>query len=193
MRKRLVILGVCITLPIAALIWAVLIPPGLHRWDRAAYESCNAKLKQIYAAQLMWCDDRGGDTNMQVSIADLVGPDGYFRTPPTCPEGGSYTLGRAGDYPRCSISMHSMDFGRVIVLDEAGAPMAGVEVSLELPGKRPRHCQTDHVGGTWLTSLPASEATAWDGGKVSAQRYGYGSSTVELPSKWPIQIVLRHQ
>jgi hypothetical protein len=193
MRKRLVILGLFVVFPIAALIWAVLIPPGLARWDRAAYESCNAKLKQIYAAQLIWCDDHGGDTNMLVSIADLAGPDGYFGKPPACPEGGTYTLGRVGDYPQCSIPMHSMEFGRVVVLNESGAPMAGAEVSLRLPNKPPRHCRTDHTGAAFLTAFPASEATAWAGGKVSAQHSGYDLSTVELPSKWPVLIVLKRQ
>jgi hypothetical protein len=188
MRRRLAIIGLCaaglcVALPIAiaVLMWAL--HPRFAPRGRAAYESCNAKLKQIYWAQLMWCEDKGGDTNMLVSIADLVGTNAYFSKPPACPEGGSYTLGRAGDYPQCSIPMHSLEFGRVIVANEAGAPMAGVEVSLELPGKPPRHCQTDHTGATWLTRFPASE--------VSVEHSGYRSSTIELPSKWPIRIVLQ--
>ena len=114
-----------------SLRWAL--HPRFAPRGRAAYESYNAKLKQIYWAQLIWCEDNGGDTNMLVSIADLVGTNAYFSKPPVCPEGGRYTLGRAGAYPQCSIPMHSLEFGRVVVVNEAGAPMAGVEVSFELP------------------------------------------------------------
>jgi hypothetical protein len=78
-----------------------------HR-DVTAYESCIAKLKNIHGAKQTWALEQKKTTEDVPTDADLFGPNAYMREKPQCPQGGHYTLGRVGEYPRCSISGHTL-------------------------------------------------------------------------------------
>src|SRR5215471_12098522 len=93
--------------------------------SQSSYASCITILRQIDAAEQQWGLDHNKSTNDIPTWTDLVGPDRYMREMPVCPQGGTYTLSRVGDYPRCSIPMHSLYFGMVAVVDETGAPISG--------------------------------------------------------------------
>jgi len=41
--------------------------------------------------------------------ADLFGPDKYIETKPSCPAGGTYTLGSVREKPTCSIPDHVLE------------------------------------------------------------------------------------
>lgn len=191
LRTRTKIISAGAVLIFGFFIWAIFIPPGLGRWSKAAYESCNAKLKTIYVAQLMWCEDHGGDTNLIVTPADLAGSNGYFKKLPSCPEGGTYMFRKAGEYPRCSIPMHSLEFGRVLIVDVGGSAIPDARVTLTLPGKPSRTLTTDRNGETWLTDFPASEANAWDRGVVSVLRSNQSAQSIALPTNWPLRIAIK--
>jgi len=69
---------------------------------------CIANLKQLCGAKATWALEANKATNDVPTDADLFGPAAYIRTKPTCPQGGTYTLGRVDEDPRCSILMHNL-------------------------------------------------------------------------------------
>src|SRR5436190_23764063 len=108
---------------------------GLKRFIRtrsvSSYASGITLLREIDGAKQQWALEHSKATNDIPTWADLVGPDLYMRQKPICPQGGTYTLGRVDEYPRCSIVMHSLNFGMVAVVDETGAPLGGAYVSVQ--------------------------------------------------------------
>jgi hypothetical protein len=67
---------------------------------------CCSNLKQIDAGKQMWVIEQHKTTNDVPTWDDLKT---YFRrdVPPECPNGGSYTIGRVGDMPTCSVAEHT--------------------------------------------------------------------------------------
>ncbi len=68
--------------------------------------TCFANLKQIDAGKQMWVIEQHKTTKDVPTWDDLRT---YFRgeVPPKCPNGGSYTIGRVGDMPTCSVAEHT--------------------------------------------------------------------------------------
>jgi hypothetical protein len=169
----------------------VLVTAGC-RQERAAKESCVTKLKNIAAAKAIWEDEQIRGTNDVPSLTDLFGTNIVNPKKFMCPDGGTYAIGRAGEPPRCSLPMHSVDFGWVIVRDEAGAPVVGAQVTVlgKVIGAQP--VETDERGAARTTSFPSSVAEDWalHATGVSASRSGYHSATSSLPATWPVRITL---
>src|ERR1017187_8860000 len=89
---------------------------GCHRKteaiDPVAQKECISNLRQIFAAEQQWALEHKKSTNDIPTWADLEGH--YILKKPICPSGGTYTLGRIGDYPKCSVSGHELpsNYGR---------------------------------------------------------------------------------
>ena len=78
-----------------------------------ADESCLTKLGQIEAAKnRCWALEQGKTTNDAPTWEDLR-PYFKYPTPFTCPNGGTYTLGRVGELPTCSIANDTDKFVEV--------------------------------------------------------------------------------
>ena len=69
---------------------------------------CRAFLKQIDMAKTDWAAQEHKTTNDTPTDAQLFGPKAYLRDKPECPERGTYTLGRVGEKPTCSVKGHTM-------------------------------------------------------------------------------------
>jgi hypothetical protein len=70
-----------------------------------AEENCIDNLRQIAGAKRSWMLERNKATNDVVAWDDIRP---YFKeVPPTCPSGGTYTVGRVGELPACSIPAHN--------------------------------------------------------------------------------------
>src|SRR6266478_5574105 len=74
-------------------------------WARttSASNACINNLRRIDSAVQQWALDHNASTNDVPTWADLVGTSRYMREMPVCPEGGTYSLERVADLPRCSI------------------------------------------------------------------------------------------
>ena len=70
--------------------------------------ACIANLKQLRGAEETWALEQNKTTNDTANVRDLVGPDLYIRDEPVCMSRGSYTLGRVGEPPRCSVPGHTL-------------------------------------------------------------------------------------
>ena len=67
-------------------------------------------LRAIEGAKATWALENRKTTNDIPTDADLFGPESYIRDKPRCPAGGVYTLGKAGEKPKCSVRGHNYSF-----------------------------------------------------------------------------------
>ncbi len=70
---------------------------------------CINHLKQIQGAKMTWAMEEGKSTNDTPTSSDLFGPSRYIAQMPSCGNGGTYTLGKVGDMPQCTIPRHCLD------------------------------------------------------------------------------------
>ena len=85
---------------------AVIVHPELLSLRRGpAPNSCINILRQIDGAKLQWAMENHKLTNDVPSWQDI---QPYLHTPVSCPQGGTYTLGRVADLPACSILAHKL-------------------------------------------------------------------------------------
>src|SRR5690349_8614783 len=78
-----------------------------HTW--VASNACVNNLRQIDGAKQQWALENSR-TNGLVTIEAIVpylgrGSAGEM---PTCPQGGTYSIGKIGERPKCSIAAHAL-------------------------------------------------------------------------------------
>ena len=69
---------------------------------------CRDQLKSIEGAMRTWMLEKRKTTNDVPADSDLFGATLYVREKPECPNGGTYTIGKVGEKPRCSIKGHTI-------------------------------------------------------------------------------------
>src|SRR6266436_1905350 len=91
----------------SALLFGALISAGCGRTMVDKSDSfCINNLRIIEGAKLVWAVEHRKTTNDVPTDADLFGPGGNVAEKPSCPSGGTYTIGKVGEPPRCSVSGH---------------------------------------------------------------------------------------
>jgi len=83
-----------------------LFPTSLLNVAEAYANPCRANRKQIEMAKTQWAADENKTVGDMPTDTDLFGADRYFRVKPSCPGGGTYTVGRVGEPTRCSLKQH---------------------------------------------------------------------------------------
>ena len=146
----------------------------------AAHNVCIANLKQLEGAKATWAIEFNKTTNDIPSDREIFGPTNYIRYKMLCPKGGHYLIGRVGQKPRCSVAGHDLDRGAFAVFDEAGAPLAGVEIRGDAEWSNGR---TDHLGQARIPIVAGSSV------EVSAM--GFVAQSLPFPKDWPARIVLK--
>ena len=92
------------------LVALVLVPNYLYRPNRSDDATwCRANLKQIEAATAVWAQEHKEVTNAVPKDSDLFGPGKYADKKPRCPIGGTYTVSKVGEKPRCSVPNHRLE------------------------------------------------------------------------------------
>jgi len=82
----------------------------MHVRSKAEASSCVAYLFKIDLSKQQWALEHNARTNASVSWEQV---QDYYKLPgrpPPCPGGGTYTLGRIGELPSCSIPAHTAYF-----------------------------------------------------------------------------------
>lgn len=69
--------------------------------------ACRNTLHQLYGAKHQWALENRKTQTETPTDADLFGATRYMAAKPTCPSGGSYTLGAVRENPTCSIEGHT--------------------------------------------------------------------------------------
>ena len=80
---------------------------------RPLNEQCNANLKTIRHAKLLWERDKRRISSDVPTEEELL-PYFLNATEPQCPEGGVYTLGTAHENPQCSRPGHILEEPEVL-------------------------------------------------------------------------------
>ncbi|MBI5387069.1 MAG: hypothetical protein HZA90_20555 [Verrucomicrobia bacterium] len=92
-----------------------LVASGLAVPERIALEAsleaqaiCRGNLKDIQGAKEDWRRMEGKTANASPTDSDLFGNEAILIEKPQCPAGGTYSLGRLGEAPRCSVPGHTL-------------------------------------------------------------------------------------
>lgn len=100
-------LGIAWAILFIPLMMAIAIPNFVKARETAQMNACINNLRQIDAAKNEWALE-GGKKPGDVPTEQDLKP--YFKngTFPTCPAGGTYTIGAIGNVPTCSIPKHKL-------------------------------------------------------------------------------------
>ena len=98
---KILICSVCL---VAAV---VIVLPFLAHHTRQSNKipRCHDNLRRIELAKFNWAGNEAKTTNDTPTWDDLrlYFPDSWSNGIPVCPAGGTYTIGRVGEQPRCSV------------------------------------------------------------------------------------------
>jgi hypothetical protein len=105
-------LGILWAVIFIPMLLAIAIPNFVKARDTAMMNACLNNLRQIDAAKNQWALEKRGKTGDVPAAQDLKPylKNGVF---PTCPAGGTYTIGAVGNDPTCSIPEHTLSQPRM--------------------------------------------------------------------------------
>ena len=99
---------IMIVVAIIGLLAAIAIPNFVKARTASQKNACIANLKQIDGAKATWALEQKKTNTDSPGNTDLYGSSNYIRDQPTCPGGGSYTLGDVQTKPVCTVAGHTL-------------------------------------------------------------------------------------
>ena len=80
----------------------------LHRTRNvSAAQPCLGNLRQLEGAKEQWATDNSATSGAEIAFDDILP---YLKKMPNCNKNGTYSLGKIGEEPRCSIHGTASDF-----------------------------------------------------------------------------------
>jgi prepilin-type N-terminal cleavage/methylation domain-containing protein len=101
------LLEIMIVVTLIGVLAAIAIPNFYQSVAKTQTRACITNLKSIDMAKAQWMAEAKKDAAATPTDADLFGEDKPLREKPSCPAGGTYTLGAAGAKPVCNVPGHS--------------------------------------------------------------------------------------
>ena len=94
MQKGFTLVEIMIVVAIIAILAAIAIPNFIKYRTESQNNACVSTMSSIQTAAENWMSKPGRGTTAP-TMNDLAPSDGsgYFKTAPTCPKGGTYTIG----------------------------------------------------------------------------------------------------
>ena len=105
-RKGFTLVEIMIVVLIIGILLAIAVPNFVSARNNSRIKSCVGNLRQVDGAKQQWAMDNqktGADTP---GWADLT--PGYIRSQPSCPSGGTYTMGNIDTFPTCNQASHTL-------------------------------------------------------------------------------------
>jgi prepilin-type N-terminal cleavage/methylation domain-containing protein len=101
------LLELMIVLAVIGLLAAISIPNMVQARTTSQSNGCISNLRQIDAAKNQWALEKSKKNGDAVTEADI---GAYLKggVLPKCPSGGTYTIGKVGEKPTCSIPGHAL-------------------------------------------------------------------------------------
>jgi hypothetical protein len=75
---------------------------------RSEMNACINNLRQLDGAKEQWALENRKAIGDLPTWEELIGPTGYIRKMPACPQGGQYTLNGVGQEPTCTLPGHQL-------------------------------------------------------------------------------------
>ena len=98
---------IIISIVLAMTTLVVLLPQNLYKArHRPAKISCISALMTIEGAKASWALDNKKADDDEPLWSDLFGPSKPCQDTLRCPDGGTLTIGKVSEYPRCTIAGH---------------------------------------------------------------------------------------
>lgn len=97
---------IMIVVLIIGILLAIAVPNFVRARESSRTKACISNLKQIDAAKEQWAMDNNKSNGDACAMTDLV--PNYLKSTPSCPSGGTYTVGDVGTNPTCSVAGHSL-------------------------------------------------------------------------------------
>lgn len=105
-ERGFTLVEIMIVVLIIGILLAIAVPNFVRARESSRTKACVANLKQIDAAKEQWAMDNNKSNGDACAMTDLVPT--YIKSTPSCPSGGTYTVGNVGTNPTCSITGHSL-------------------------------------------------------------------------------------
>jgi prepilin-type N-terminal cleavage/methylation domain-containing protein len=103
-NRAFTLVEVMIVVLIIGVLAAIAVPNFVKARESARRSTCLGNMKQVESAKEQWAMDNkkaSGDTVTSADIAIHFHPS-YIKTYPSCPAGGTYTIGVIGTNISCS-------------------------------------------------------------------------------------------
>ena len=107
--KGFTLVEIMIVVAIIGIIIAIAVPAFLRARENSRGQACQENLSKIDGAKEQYALEFKVSNGATVEFTDLTAPasassgQGYLKTEPKCPAGGSYEIGAIGTAPTCSI------------------------------------------------------------------------------------------
>lgn len=106
--KGFTLVEIMIVVLIIGILMAIAVPNFIRARENSRRSTCVANLKQIDAAKEQWAMETRQAPGATPTQGDLLGAggNGYIKSWPTCPSGGTYTINPVGTNPTCDQAGH---------------------------------------------------------------------------------------
>jgi prepilin-type N-terminal cleavage/methylation domain-containing protein len=104
--KGFTLVEIMIVVLIIGILLSIALPNFIKARETSRTKSCISNLRQVDAAKEQWAMDNNAANGSAIpgGMATLVGNTNYLKRTPTCPTGGTYTIGNIGTSPTCSLA-----------------------------------------------------------------------------------------
>jgi prepilin-type N-terminal cleavage/methylation domain-containing protein len=105
-ERGFTLVEIMIVVLIIGILLAIAVPSFINARERSRANACRANLRQIQAAKEQWAMATNQGATATPGWDDLVPT--FMQQRPSCPSGGTYTIGNLSTNPTCNVTGHTL-------------------------------------------------------------------------------------